>query len=106
MSKNRELVGHIGVDAGCVYIGDPCYEIGSDTKGKFKGTWADFCGQVLDKQERGVAKIPYEKGYEGQAIVVNSGYGDGHYPVYVERKNGVIARVIVDFLQEGSEDVT
>ena len=104
----RELVGHIGVDAGLIYIGDPCYEVGSDTEGKFQGTWADFCNLLNDKEKGekdGVFKIPYPLGHEGQAIVVSSGYGDGNYPVYVERKDGRIARVIVDFMpDEDHED--
>ena len=96
-----ELIGHVGVDAGLIYVGDPCYELGSDTDGKFVGTWSDFCDLLNDKNKGmkdGVFKIPFPLGHEGQAVVVSSGYGDGNYPVYVERKDGRIARVIVDFM--------
>lgn len=100
-NSKRELIGHVGVDAGLIYIGYPCYEVGSDTEGKFEGTWSDFC-DLLNDEKRGmkddVFKIPFSLGHEGQAIVVSSGYGDGNYPVYVERKDGRIARVIVDFM--------
>ena len=107
MKTKLELIGHIGVDAGLIYIGDPCYEVGSDTEGKFQGTWHDFC-DLLNDEKKGmkneVLKIPFPLGHEGQAIVVSSGYGDGTYPVYVERKNGHIARVIVDFMSEEEDD--
>ena len=102
-----ELVGHIGVDAGLIYIGDPGYEIGSDTDGKFQGTWADFCDLLYGGKkgmENGVLKMLFPLGREGQAVVVSSGYGDGTYPVYVDRKDGRIARVIVDFMSEDDED--
>jgi len=97
----RELVGHVGVDAGLIYIGDPCYEIGNDTEGKFQGTWSDFCGFLNANEKKGVTKIPFPLGHEGQAVIVSSGYGDGNYPVYVERENGRIARVIVEFMETG-----
>ena len=103
----RELVGHVGVDAGLIYIGDPCYEIGSDCNSKFLGTWADFCRDILQTQveDRGDTwKLSYALGGDGKAVVVSSGYGDGDYPVYVERENGRIARVIVDFMEDGSND--
>ena len=108
MKTKLKLVGYVGVDAGLIYIGDPCYEVGSDTEGKFQGTWGDFCGLLNDKNrgidKNGVFKIPFPLGHEGQAVVVSSGYGDGNYPVYVERKDGRIARVIVDFMPEEDKD--
>lgn len=94
----RELIGHVGVDAGLMYIGDPCYEIGSDASEKFAGTWSDFCNLLGSSEDNGILKLPYKLGHEGKAVVVSSGYGDGTYPVYVERKDGRIARVIVDFM--------
>ena len=99
-----ELVGHVGVDAGLIYIGDPCYEIGSDASEKFAGTWSDFCTLLVSSEDSGILKLPYKRGHEGKAVVVSSGYGDGNYPVYVERKDGRIARVSVDFMPEEDKD--
>ena len=111
--KERELIGHIGVDAGCVQIGDPCY-----THEK-AGDWTEYCNTVLSKMDevrvggglrppgqcykarKNFAQIPYDMGHEGKAIVVGSGYGDGVYPVTVTRNDdGRIASVLVTFIDD------
>jgi hypothetical protein len=103
MSKERELIGHVGVDAGCIQIGDPCYTHGKD------GNWSDYCDKVLAKMDephandhyKNFAQVPYDMGHEGKAIVVGSGYGDGFYPVTVTRNDeGRIASVLVTFLDD------
>lgn len=83
-----ELVGRIMVDSGQVMICDPCY---------IKDSWKDE-GFNPDAQE----KAPYAFTYAGASsatcsadhygllddgfgAAVGSGYGDGRYPVYVER---------------------
>ena len=99
MSSERELIGHVGVDAGCVQIGDPCYTHAE------AGDWNEYCDKVLSKMDApdytNFAQIPYDKGHEGKAIVVGSGYGDGFYPVTVTRNDdGRIASVLVTFIDE------
>ena len=102
-TKERELIGHVGVDAGCVQIGDPCYTH------EEAGDWSDYCTKVLTEMEephtndhyKNFAQVPYDRGHEGKAIVVSSGYGDGFYPVTVTRNDdGRIASVLVTFLDD------
>lgn len=98
-----EQVGVVGVDAGCVHLGDPCYFI--------KGAeWNDYLNNHLFKRDENgaykrVVSIPYEMGHEGKAVVVSSGYGDGSYPVFVRKnKEGRIAEVKIVFIDEFEED--
>lgn len=92
-----ELAGHFGVDAGIVWIGDPCYILHKekeklpDTLGK---DWGDFCNKLGDE----ITTFGYRPDHpEGLGVVVQTGYGDGLYPVYVHRDDGVIAAIFIDF---------
>ena len=76
----KELAGYITVDAGLVQLGDPCYEVNSMEEIEF------------DDEGDGI----YEVG-EGKAITVQTGYGDGVFPVYVRRdQRGAILELTVD----------
>ncbi len=91
----KKLIGHIGVDAGLCWIGDPCYVLGDDASHRVT-SWDDFCG-----------KIDHKKGYTepiGQhtGLAVATGYGDGCYPVHAEFHDGRVARITVDFMPEES----
>ena len=72
-------IGVIGVDAGLVMVGDPCYGSMSE---RFKN-WDEFCNYLGDKYPT-MKSIPYELGHEGQGVVVSSGFGDGTYEVFVK----------------------
>lgn len=109
---NRKLIGHIGVDAGLCWVGDPCYILHTDTPPKAIGkNWGDFCNG-LTKYERGMEislqhkSYNYDNGHEGLGVVVGTGWGDGSYPVYAEFEHGRVARITVDFmpLEEDEED--
>lgn len=86
-----QLVGTVGVDAGMVWLGDPCYVLGSDSSHGPK-TWQDFIDK-LDFKQRVQAPLGDDIG-----LAVCSGYGDGSYPVYVRRlPDGTIAELRVKF---------
>lgn len=102
IEPDLEFIGTIGVDAGCVMVGDPCYHVGDDTDGRehMGKTWSEFCEKWLLKRPlQDVVKIPYPLGHEGQGIVVTSGWGDGVYPVYIKRgEENRIAAIVIDFM--------
>jgi len=104
-----EKIAELPVDAGCMIVGDPCYFMTADNTDHFKGTWYEFCDQVLRKMEVGPNKGTTTYQAEGSnmpaAAIVQTGYGDGSYPVYIERnKDGRVIKLIVDFDPSDEED--
>jgi len=79
----KKLIGNIGVDAGLVWIGDPCYIIHlRKALPKTMGTnWAEFCASLGDHYPT-MKSFNYELGREGLGVCASSGYG--FYPVYAE----------------------
>lgn len=51
MSKPK-LVGHVDVDAGCIWVGDPCYVLHKEEDQKPKDIgkdWSEFCDLMFDR---------------------------------------------------------
>lgn len=93
--SNWEQIGQIGVDAGIVWFGDPCYILHKDQPYKELGSnWGDFC-KTLDKNRH------YEKGFtsfNSLGICVETTHGDGTYPVFAKKnRDGRICEVKVMF---------
>jgi hypothetical protein len=96
--KDLEYVGTVDVDSGLTWIGDPCYIIHKKKKdiprtlGK---NWEEFCSKLRPEYTPfGHSKI----NTEGLGMAIQSGYGDGTYPVYVRRDDeGVIIEIRVRF---------
>jgi hypothetical protein len=101
VSKKREQVGVIGVDAGVVMVGDPCYHVGKTTAPKdFCRSWSEFCQTKLQKDGKclDTAQLNFDMGHEGLAVVVGGFGGDGCYPVFVKRnKDGLVSQLIIEF---------
>jgi hypothetical protein len=97
-----EQVGEVGVDAGLMWLGDPCYIMGNDASRKWD-TWSDFCDNLRDKHwdYTGVTQYNFSRGHVGLGVCVSTGYGDGVYPVEVKRNHeGRIAEVRIVFIEE------
>lgn len=103
------IVGYVGVDAGLMYIGDPCYIVSEDSqiqrelaKGD-KDRWSEFLDLYCRDTSRPV--YPVEERHGGSlAIVTGTGYGDGMYPVTATLKDGRVASVTVTFIPDEEED--
>jgi hypothetical protein len=67
-------IGEIGVDAGIVMVGDPCYRYDNPTPAA--NDWSSFCAEL--SHNSGIAGEPLG---EGNGFVVHTTYGDGTYPV-------------------------
>lgn len=97
MKSKYEKVGYITVDAGIVQLGDPCYT--SDDR-NHADDWGGFCDKLIPgmKEGNGTYQVKHDNGNPGKAVVVNSGFGDGAYPVEVKRdKDGTIREVRIKF---------
>lgn len=181
MNKHPEFtnfieVSSIDVDAGCIWVGDPCYILQGDERPlDFGQTWLDICNRfsersgyneyqklwsahcrkredaffefimarardpaeaervdkLTDKErsvyiksletefdaqydeepfnppadvDKGFANFTHDEGHGGMGTMINTFYGDGSYPVYIEYgENGRPRRVLIDF-DPGAEE--
>lgn len=99
---SRELVGHVDVDAGLVWVGDPCYVLGDDATHRVTD-WSDFCDRMHSTgHNENSTSQPLGAGV---GVAVESGYGDGSYPVWIERdRDGSVRRLTVEFITEVEDD--
>lgn len=99
--KGWERVGVVGVDAGLVWLGDPCYVLHGEKPKAIGRDWGDFVKKLDLGLGNDTMQMNYDKGHPGLGVVVVSGYGDGTYPVEVRRaKDGTVAEVRVVFLED------
>lgn len=100
MEKN--LVGYVGVDAGILMIGDPCYTLPDDgsQRNETARRWSSFCDRLFADgphqlgENTGDVVAPFD--WDEAGIVVGLA-SDGSYPVYVERSSsGSVKRIIIE----------
>jgi hypothetical protein len=96
--------GWFSVDSGQAMVGDPCYLDGWKTD---EGLDWELEGKIGQYSYQGASATTLEKSFGelgiGSAVVFNTGYGDGYYPVYVQiNEDGRITKVVIDF--EGNLD--
>lgn len=108
MAKTKRVqIGTVGIDAGMLYLGDPCYVIDA---GLGKKPWGEFLDDTYKSQPDGSNALwwsvegtlpnPAYKFTAGH--VVTTGWGDGEYPVEVTlNKDGRVASVTVTFIRDG-----
>lgn len=122
-TENWHQVGEVGVDAGMVWLGDPCYilpdtRFGRDGSPKF--TYNQLCDKLDEDDEykfhnekffkkhiklgrkhvQKATQFNYEAGHPGLGVCVPSGDGDGSYPVLVKyNKEGRIKEVKIVFIE-------
>ena len=82
------------VDAGLIWIGDPCYIMGNDASNRVTD-WSDFC-----KELGGTSGVSAPLG-KGIGLAISTGYGDGRYPVDVAYNGeGRVTKVTITFIEE------
>jgi hypothetical protein len=105
MEGDWEQIAAIGVDAGLVWLGDPCYTMTPDTPYVVAPSWQEFVRAVFAKMANtDIARFEKSDDWGDIGVAVQSGLGDGVYPVYVRRDSvsGRIAELRVEFLPHPS----
>jgi hypothetical protein len=98
--EGLELVGSFGVDSGQAMVGDPCYLDGWNTN--VDEEW-NLEGKIGNYSYHGASATTLDSSAGtlegGKAVVFNTGYGDGVYPVYAQfDEDGRIAKIVIDFI--------
>jgi len=88
-------IGMVGVDSGCLMIGDPCYFTDDSW------TSEDYDREVCTDWDKSKQILDKRSGAE-KAVLTSTGYGDGCYPVYAEVKDcgesgKRVSKIIIDF---------
>ena len=93
----KKLLGHISVDAGIVWIGDPCYVFHQDKLPEAIGkTWIEFCNILGDNHHKA---YNHDRGHEGLGICTSTAHGDGFFPVYgyFRKDNHRPSAIVIEF---------
>jgi hypothetical protein len=104
----EKMIGLFTVDSGQAMIGDPCYLEGwkawddkidkfeSHTEHKGEYGYLGACNATLEGAYGDLGM--------GKAIVFNTGWGDGVYPVYAEiNEDDRVVSITVKFIDEDDE---
>ena len=99
MNNKTEIIGHIAVDAGLCWIGDPCYIMHKETPPNSIGrNWGEFCDNINGVNHK---SFNFDLGHEGLGVVCSPGYGDGSYPVIASyNKEGRISKLEIVFIDD------
>lgn len=82
MKNGWTKIGVVGVDAGLIWLGDPCYILHKDADRAYEAigkSWREFCDKLSDTAH--ATQFDYDAGHPGLGVCVNSGLGDGQYNV-------------------------
>ncbi len=82
----KKSIGHISIDAGLCWIGDPCYVLPNGATDNPGSDWSAFC----DATTRPTTQPAI---FDLQITPM----GDGSYPVTAEIRNGRVMSVTVNF---------
>jgi hypothetical protein len=101
-TNEMTYIGTFIVDSGQAMVGDPCY------LDSWKYEYDNFDDHPKHSGEYsylGACNATLTDGYgelgRGNAVVFNTGYGDGAYPVYAKfNDEGRIAQIVIDFIQD------
>ena len=96
------LAGSFAVDSGQAMVGDPCYldqwktNEGEPFELDFKQGEYSYLGACATTISNSYGELG-----NNSAVVFNTGYGDGLYPVYVQlNDDGRVSKVVIDFVGE------
>uniref|UniRef100_A0A6H2A4P0 Uncharacterized protein n=1 Tax=viral metagenome TaxID=1070528 RepID=A0A6H2A4P0_9ZZZZ len=94
----QKQIGEISVDAGIVWIGDPCYILHKnldEIPQEIGRTWEEFCENI--KEMKHGQQFNHNKNITGLGVVVGDFGGDGVYPVMAEIENDQVKSITINF---------
>jgi len=107
----KKLIGNMSVDAGLCWVGDPCYVLGDDASSRVHD-WNEFCGLLLNEGEQhkhwSAPPLALTNSLAFH-LAINTGFGDGTYPVYIETSDeGAwgerVKSITIEFISDEEED--
>lgn len=88
-------VGEVGVDAGLLMVGDPCYFIGKDASISERcESWNQACDDLFCAPGSNNRDKPFD--VYGLGVAIATTHGDGTYNVYLETSKSGRRRLIVN----------
>jgi hypothetical protein len=106
-SKGLQKIGHVALDSGLMWIGDPCRVMGGKRPVAFGADWPDFCeklklsplspldAEISAKEMTFHAGDDYEEGDIGLGVLIGTSHDDS-YDVFAEFEDGLVTRVIIE----------
>jgi hypothetical protein len=98
-------IGYFSVDSGQAMVGDPCYLDDWDTN---KNEEWNIEGKGGDYSYHGACATTLKSSYgelgHAKAVVFNTGYGDGLYPVYAIMQDDRVSKIVIDFMGDLNEE--
>jgi hypothetical protein len=99
-ATDLQYAGSFAVDSGQAMVGDPCYL--GEWKGMVDGEPFDHENHIGEYGYLGACGTTIKDSFgvlgNDEAVVFSTGYGDGHYPVYVQLNDeGRVVKVVIDF---------
>lgn len=101
-----ELAGYQGVDSGTVIISDPCYVLADEERlyknGKpYDKTYTEFLDDTIKREAAGESLDVRQPWGDGSVTILSTTYGDGSYPIYIQRNHeGRPTAILIDLAQE------
>jgi len=91
-----ETVGHVGVDSGTLWIGDPCYAVTGD-RYRPKEDLVDLISGSADAYGPGAVFEEHPELKASVGMIIGGFGGDGIFPVKVKRDDrGLICEIKID----------
>lgn len=94
-----EVVGEIRVDGGQVYIGDPCY---FNYKKEFEQIKKTSENLIYTGESH--SNVNYQSGHMGLGFIIDTGAGDGYFPIYKNKFSNEYKITLWDFLEDNEND--
>jgi len=95
----KQKIGVCGVDAGLLMVGDPCYFWRNGEESAAEESikeWPEVCDKIKELDKNSGYQLNFKMGHAGLGVIVETTYGDGVYPVFLETTEKGKRRLVVE----------